>query len=94
MQYIVDSILTILFWVSPIVYCIHVKDLQSWGDGFFYAYHLNPLAGILDAYRSILWYGQAPHLDTLAISAVITLLIGILGVAIFWRHEREFADMM
>ena len=93
-QYIVDSILTVLFWMSPVVYCVYETGLESRGPGVFYAYHLNPLAGLLEGYRSILWYGQAPRLDTLAMSAVGTAIIGYLGVTIFWRREREFADMM
>lgn len=93
-QYIVDSVLSVLFWVSPVVYCPFVRDLESHGAAIFYGYHLNPLAGILEAYRSVLWYGQAPHLDTLAMSAVVTLITGYLGVRIFWRRERDFADMM
>ena len=94
MQYIVDSVLSVLFWVSPIVYCPFARNLESHGASIYYIYHLNPLAGILEAYRSVLWYGEAPHMDTLAISVAVTLVIGILGVRTFWRRERDFADMM
>lgn len=93
-QYIVDSVLSVLFWVSPVVYCPFQEALFSEGPWIYYCYHLNPLAGILEGYRSILWYGEAPHLDTLAMSAAVTVITGYLGVRIFWRRERDFADMM
>ena len=94
-QYLVESILTVLFWVSPVVYSIRETGFeQTHGAVAFYAYHLNPLAGLLEGYRSILWYGQAPRLDTLAMSALITLFVGYFGVRIFWRRERDFADLM
>jgi lipopolysaccharide transport system permease protein len=94
-QYLVDSLLTMLFWVSPVVYSLGETGFEkTHGPLAFYAYHLNPLAGLLEGYRSILWYGEAPRLDTLAMSAGITLIIGYMGVRIFWRRERDFADMM
>ena len=94
-QYIIESLLTVLFWICPIIYAPLAPDatLRS-SDLLFHAYYLNPLSGILSAYRSVLYFGRAPDATTFAMATGITLLIGILGVWTFWRHEREFADLI
>ncbi len=92
-QYLVDSALVVLFWVSPILYDAHKELVQS-SDWLFIAYYLNPLAGILEGYRSVLYGGVAPDLLTFGMATVITLLIGILGVRTFWIHEKDFADLI
>ena len=100
-QYIVDSILTVLFWVSPILYASGPEWRAALGtmfpasaDWVYYLYHLNPLAGLLEAYRSVLFYGRTPEFDTFGMTIAITLVTGFFGIRSFWKHEREFADLM
>ncbi len=97
-QYIVDSVLTIAFWASPVLYSAQevlldrVEDpYPTWLAGLYYT---NPLAGILEAYRAVLYFGTSPNLLTLGAATVGTLLFGVLGVWQFWIHEREFADLV
>jgi ABC-2 type transport system permease protein len=92
-QYIVDSVLTVLFWACPIVYEATAK-LQDHGRWLYYLYFMNPLAGLLESYRSVLYYGQSPPLEILALTVGVSLVLGCLGVWSFWRHEREFADLI
>lgn len=60
----------------------------------YYLYHLNPISGILESYRCVLYWGEHPPLFPLGVSAVLTVLVGYIGVKTFWRRERDFADMM
>lgn len=99
MRYIVESVLVVLFWFCPILYeasdkleeAIQAERLSEW---MWWIYFANPLAGILESYRDILFWGQPPDWHTLAMACVGTLLVGIVGVRVFWIHERDFADLI
>ncbi len=92
-KYIVESSLTILFWLCPILYdpAPRLVHLPSWVK---YGYYLNPLAGIIEAFRNILYYGRHPDALTLGMAIVETLVIGIIGVRVFWVQERTFCDYL
>jgi ABC-type polysaccharide/polyol phosphate export permease len=92
-QYVIDSLLTVLFWLCPILY-MPGKNLFAQNETLYHIYYLNPLAGILSAYRSVLYLGEAPDVTTFSMAIIGTILIGILGVWTFWRHEKEFADLI
>ncbi|MGC6489343.1 MAG: ABC transporter permease [Planctomycetota bacterium] len=98
-QYIVESVLVVLFWLCPILYEASAKlnaeiAAGSFGEWAWYAYFLNPLAGILEGYRSVLYLGRPPEMAVMLMALIMTLLIGVLGVRKFWVHEREFADLI
>lgn len=95
-QYLVDSVLTVVFWASPILYVAHTPLLVSGDHSPWLAalYYSNPLAGILEAYRAVLYFGTAPSLLTFGAATLVTLLLGVVGVWQFWIHEREFADLV
>lgn len=98
-RYIVESALLVLFWMCPIVYeasttlnaRIAAGSVPAWT---WYAYFMNPLAGILESYRSVLYWGRAPEPTVLAMALIVTLIVGAVGVRKFWVHEREFADLI
>ncbi len=94
-QYVVESALVVFFWGSPIIYHAHDRLLAGPGhDGWGYLYYLNPMAGILEAYRSVLYFGQPPNWDTLGIAVIVTLAVGAWGIRSFWVHEKRFADLI
>jgi lipopolysaccharide transport system permease protein len=91
-QYIVESVLTVGFWLCPLLYDAGSRLQQS--PWLYWLYFSNPLSGILDSYRRVLYWGWAPDLSALGLATVLTLLIGALGVRSFWKHEHAFADWM
>ncbi|MFQ5505180.1 MAG: ABC transporter permease [Planctomycetota bacterium] len=94
-QYIVDSTLTVLFWASPILYSAGPEsDLAKLPGHFYRLYYLNPLSGILESYRDVLYFGRNPDPISLLMALGVTLIVGYSGVKAFWRHEREFADLI
>ena len=97
-QYVVDSVMVVLFWLSPILYDAHqtlvVDGLQQVPSWLGYLYYLNPLAGILEAYRAVLYFGRAPDFATFGMAVFVTLMFGYFGVKWFWVHEKEFADLI
>lgn len=92
-QYIVDSVLTVLYWLSPVLYDARVA-FQNAPDWAFYLYYANPVSGILDSYRAVIYRGSAPDFVVLGMAAAGVLLIGYIGVRSFWIHEKRFGDLV
>jgi ABC-type polysaccharide/polyol phosphate export permease len=92
-QYMIDSLMTVLFWLSPVMYDSQLMAVNApqWVQTLYFC---NPLAGIIDAYRAVLFHGTAPDPRTLSLAFLITLVIGAFGVRRFWVHERDFADLV
>jgi lipopolysaccharide transport system permease protein len=80
--------LQIWFYASPIIYPISL--VPDWLLPFYY---INPMAGIITAYRDVLLYQQLPG-PYLAIAGLISLVIFGLGYWFFKRVEFQFADIV
>lgn len=74
-------------FLTPIMYSIDRVPAQYLG-----LYNLNPLTPIITAYRDILYYRQAPHLNTLALSLGMGLVVLVLGVVVFNRLKKNFVE--
>lgn len=80
--------LQIWFYATPIIY-----PLTAVPEQFHPYYFLNPMVGIIEAYRDVLIYNRLPG-PHLLISAVIALVIFLLGYRFFKRVEFQFADII
>ncbi len=76
------------FYASPILYPVTMIP-----DAYRSYYYLNPMAGILEAYREALLHGQVPGTH-LAVAAAVSVLVFIAGYWIFKRVEFRFADII
>jgi lipopolysaccharide transport system permease protein len=87
-QSLLALILQLWFYLSPIIYPISMvpTNLQIF-------YYLNPMAGLLEAYRAVLLNGQAPG-NYLLLSALVSSLVFIFGFWLFKRVEFLFADIV
>lgn len=88
-KYTVPFMIQLWMFVSPIVYPVSMvpEKLRFW-------YALNPMAGIVEGFRSIL-LGTIPFpVKMVMISAVSAVLILITGAMYFRRMERTFADVI
>jgi lipopolysaccharide transport system permease protein len=85
----VGAVLTLWFFATPIIYPINL--IQPWLKDFFY---LNPLTPLISAYRSALLSNEVPELWSFAYLGIFSLLIFLLGVALFRRLSRDFADLL
>ncbi len=76
-------------YASPVIYPISAVP-EKWR---FY-YMLNPMAGIINGYRTLILKGGIPDITTL-LPAVIFALIGLpIGYMYFKKAERSFADII
>ena len=88
-QYILPVMTQFLQYASPVAYAVSTvpERLRA-------AYFLNPLAGLLDAFRwSLLGRGEL-RTDYLIYSTVFTLLTLLSGAVYFKKAERRFADVI
>lgn len=80
--------LQLWFYASPVIY--PASMVPEWLRP---VYNLNPMVGILTAYRSVLLDGNLPD-SSLGIAAVISSVLFVLGYWFFKRVEFQFADIV
>ena len=80
---------TALFFLSPIVY--PVSRIPEWLAPY---YQLNPLVGILEASKAVLFRGGAPDWSIFALAMLVAWAAAWLGHAWFMRTKGSFADVL
>ena len=80
--------LQLWFYASPIIYPISAvpEQLRS-------IYFLNPMAGVIESYRTILLYQGLPDVSVLVSAGVSIIVLGF-GYWLFKRVEFQFADVI
>jgi lipopolysaccharide transport system permease protein len=86
-QYILNSALLILYWLTPIFYSFrsvppHIGRMLMW----------NPLVGVVEGYRSILMDGSRPSLTLLGAAGLSSLAVLAMGIYLFRHFQNVFAD--
>lgn len=88
----VQSVLVLVtqlwFYASPIIYPVTLVP-----ERYRFLYFLNPMAGILEAYRAIILSKSFPD-TTLLIAGIEAVVILILGYWVFKKVEFQFADIV
>lgn len=92
-QYIVPVLLNFLMYASPVAYSLlMVKEKVSPHTYTFFM--LNPLSGLLEAFRwSLLGVGTFPA-GFVVYSMVAAVVVFLVGAVNFKRMERRFADVI
>jgi lipopolysaccharide transport system permease protein len=88
-RFIVPLVLQLYMYVSPVIYPTSVLPQK-----LIPVYMLNPMAGIIDAYRSIFVYGQWPQPIYLLSAFLISLILLIASYLYFSKVARSFADLI
>jgi lipopolysaccharide transport system permease protein len=87
-RHVVTLVLQIWFYATPIVYPVTFVP-ERWRS----IYHLNPMVGIIEGYRSVVLYNLPPA-PTLYLSGIISIVCLGLGFWLFKRVEYLFADVV
>jgi lipopolysaccharide transport system permease protein len=90
MERILDYILYIGMFVSPVIYSIELvppeyRDLYSW---------LNPTVGPLMAFRAVLFSGVQPDYPALVHSMIVSVVLLVIGMMVFQRVQATLAERM
>jgi lipopolysaccharide transport system permease protein len=80
--------LQIWFYASPVIYPADAVPVAYRG-----LYSLNPMVGIIEAYRALLLRGQWPD-ASLGTAATVSVLLCVVGYALFKQVEFRFADVV
>lgn len=91
--YLVQSILTVLFWFSPVFYALSVVKANAAG-GLYLAYLLNPLAGCIDAGRSALLAHRPPDAVAFGVATASSLAFLLGGWLFFNRYQLQISDRL
>lgn len=94
--------LSLLMYISPVIYPLQlVKDklltqqaAGEWSDTLYTLYTLNPLAGIIDAFQSVVLRGTPPDLNAMIPGAIMIAILLPLSYLYFKRAETYFADVI
>lgn len=87
-RFALPFIVQLWMFLSPVFYPSNVLP-----EKYRWVFALNPLTGIIDAYRSSL-FGQAINWTALGISALITIVLLVYAAYSFRRMEKTFADIV
>jgi ABC-2 type transport system permease protein len=88
-QQIVDIVVLAWFFLTPIIYPLDVIKNPSLQMALQV---LNPMAGLVVAFRHVLYYGDSPDLGLLALTALQSLVALMIGALIFRRLSPSFAE--
>ena len=88
-RYAIPFLIQIWMFVSPVIYPVSmVKEKYQW------LLALNPMGGVINAYRASLLGHQPINWSLLCISAIIILILFLSGIYYFKKMEKTFADVV
>lgn len=87
LQYIVNFIVMMLFYMTPIIH-----DGSNFPKFVSTIIKINPLTSLIDAYRSIFLYQQFPSIYGILYLIIFSIVIFIAGLKIFSIGEKTFAE--
>ena len=88
-RYGAGLLVQVMMYASPVVYPVSLIP-----DRYRLVYGINPMAGILEGFRSALLSTGPMPWDLLAVGALTSFAVLISGVFFFRRLERNFVDVV
>lgn len=76
-------------FLSPVIYPVNLVPDHLQG-----LYHLNPMVGLIGAYRSVILHGVLPSGTDLLPAVVLTLVLLVGGFWLFKKLEPRFAEVV
>jgi len=86
-EQILGNLLVLWFFLSPVLYPVSAVPAS-----FRPLYFVNPLAGLIQGYRDILFYGRAPQWAQLAFVGLVAVALFWVGLTIFDRLRDTLAE--
>ncbi len=87
-RYVLPFFIQILLFVTPVIYPASILGKYAW------LWYLNPMAGVIDAMRAGLLGTGIINWPMLGASALMSILLFILGLIYFNKTEKYFADLV
>ena len=87
-RHLVTLLLQLWMYATPIIYPVSL--VPDWLRPYYF---INPMAGVIEAYRAVLLYGQLPGVE-FGVSAAVAVVVLLSGYTLFKRVEHRFADIV
>lgn len=87
-RYILPFFIQLMLFLTPVIYPAGIAGKYSW------VLALNPMMGVIQSARAALLGTTVLNWHLVGISLIATLIIFIIGVYIFKKTERGFADII
>ncbi len=88
-EHALPVVLTVLFYVSPVFY-----GLDMVPEVIRPLYLMNPMAGLLTLYHTVLYEGVMPPMWLLAYTTAVAMILAPVGYAIFNRYKSVCAEIV
>lgn len=90
LEYIINFIIQMLFYGTPILYSVDMfanapKVIST-------LININPMGVIITSYRDILYWKNIPHINSLLVVIIGSLLLCLFGLMIFRKLSKGFAE--
>lgn len=86
-EYIINFFVSLLFYATPVLY-----SLDMFPQKLSMIMQLNPLATLISSYRNIFYYQTTPDFLMLGYVAILSLVILFIGIKVFNKLEKGFAE--
>ena len=86
---LIPLVIQVWMYATPIIYPMSLVP-----ERFRPFYALNPMAGIVEAYRKILIHNSVPDFTSLSIAAAVSFIVLVLGLVYFKQVEFKLADVL
>ncbi len=86
-EYLIAFFLNMLFYATPILY-----ESTLFPESIRFILYLNPMTQVVEAYRNIFLYHQLPDLGGFIYLVIISLILLGIGLLIFRKLEKGFAE--
>lgn len=87
LEYILNIIVMMWFYLTPIVYEIEMipEKYRLW-------FYLNPMTGIINFYRNILYYKRMPSFNAFGGILIYGIIMIVIGYFVFEKLQKNFAE--
>ena len=87
LEHILGIVTMVWMYMTPIFYSIDMIP-----EKLRFVYHINPMSSVISCYRDVLYYSQVPDLTSLVEAVVLGALFLVLGMLVFGRLKKGFAE--
>ncbi|MBQ1488197.1 MAG: ABC transporter permease [Lachnospiraceae bacterium] len=87
LEYILGIVAMCWMYMTPILY-----DIETIPEKFRPLIYLNPMTGVIQCYREILYYKRMPELSLLGSAFIIGIVFLVLGFFIFGKLQKRFVE--
>lgn len=88
-RYLVDSAVTVMFWLTPIFYPIEMIPVR-----YRTLCELNPIAACIICLRNVLLDARMPSLQVLGLGALVSIVFFSTGIVVFGVLKGNFGDYL